>query len=71
MKIAGLIIGILGLLLAFIGLIISLMLPSMTNNRVNFSESLIFIIISVVIGFFAFIITLVSAIMLIKSRKAK
>ena len=69
MKIAGLVIGILGLILAVIGLIISFMLPSITSNKINFEESLIGVVIAVIIGFLAFIITLVSAIFLIKGRK--
>jgi uncharacterized membrane protein len=69
MKIAGLVIGILGMLLAFIVLIVCLMLPSMTNNRVSFEESLLGIIPAVIIGIIAFIITIISGIMWLKSKK--
>lgn len=69
MKIAGLIIGIVLMILSFIVFVICLMLPSMTHNRINFEESLIGLIPSVIIGFLAFIITVISAIALIKSKK--
>lgn len=68
MKVAGLVIGILGMLLAFIVLIICLMLPSMTNNRVNFEESLVGIIPAVLVGFVAFIVTIISGITLLKNK---
>jgi uncharacterized membrane protein len=60
MKIAGLVNGIFGMLLAFIILIVCLMLPSMTNNRESFEESLLGIIPSVIVGIIAFIITIIS-----------
>jgi uncharacterized membrane protein len=60
MKIAGLVNGIFGMLLAFIILIVCLMLPSMTNNRESFEESLLGIIPSVIVGISAFIITIIS-----------
>jgi uncharacterized membrane protein len=69
MKIAGLVIGILGMLLAFIVLIVCLMLPSMTNNRVSFEESLLGIIPAVIVGIIAFIITIISGVMWLKSKK--
>ena len=69
MKVAGLVIGILGMLLAFIVLIICLMLPSMTNNRVNFEESLVGVIPAVLVGFISFIVTVISAITLLKNKQ--
>lgn len=70
MKIAGLAIGILLMLLSFIVFVICLMLPSMTNNRVNFKESLVGLIPSIIVGFLAFIVTIISAIAVLKSKKA-
>lgn len=69
MKIAGLVIGILLMILSFIVFAICLMLPSMTHNRVNREESLIGLIPSVIVGFLAFVITLVSAIFMLKGKK--
>jgi len=69
MKIAGLVIGILLMLLSFIVFVICLALPSMTNNRVNFEESLIGLIPSAIIGFLASILTVISAIMFFKGKK--
>lgn len=68
MKIAGLVIGLLGMILAFFVLVICLMLPSMTNNRINFEESLVGIIPAVFVGFIAFIITAIIALTLLKAK---
>lgn len=70
MKLAGLIVGILLMLLSFVALVICLLLPSMTNNRVSFEEALIGIVPSVLVGIIAFFITAVSAILWFKSRKS-
>ena len=70
MKIAGLVIGILLMILSFIVFVVCLALPSMTNNRVNFEESLIGLIPSAIIGFLAFILTVISAIMFFRSKKS-
>ncbi len=70
MKIAGLVIGILLMLLSLIVFVICLALPSMTNNRVNFGESLVGLIPSAIIGFLAFILTVISAIMFFRSKKS-
>ena len=70
MKIAGLVIGILLMLLSFIVFVICLALPSMTNNRVNFKEAMIGLIPSAIIGFLAFILTVISAIMFFRSKKS-
>jgi hypothetical protein len=71
MKIAGLVIGILLMLLSLVVFVICLMLPSMTNNRVNFEESLLGLIPSAILGFLAFVLTVISAITLFKSKKIK
>jgi uncharacterized membrane protein len=69
MKVAGLVIGILGMILAFIVLIICLMLPSMTNNRVNFEESLVGVIPAVLVGFISFIVTVISLLTILKNKQ--
>lgn len=69
MKIAGLIIGILLMLLSFAVFVICLMLPSMTNNRVNREESLVGLIPSVIVGFLALVITVISAVSIMKNKK--
>jgi hypothetical protein len=46
------------------------MLPSLTNNRINFKESMVGLIPSAIIGFLAFILTVISAIFVFKNRKA-
>ena len=70
MKTAGLIIGILGMVLAGITFIVCLALPSMTNNHVSRNESMLGIIPAVVVFFLALVLTIVSAIFVMKARKA-
>ena len=62
-------IGILGMILSSIGLTISLLLPVLTDNHVDYSEALIGIIPSILIFGVSFLITVISAIMLIKGRR--
>lgn len=69
MKIAGLVIGILLMLLSLVVFVICLMPPSMTNNRVNFEEARVGLVPSALIGFLAFNVTIISAIMLLKAKK--
>lgn len=69
MKIAVLVIGILGVILGFIVTGISLALPSLTNNRVNFGEALPGIIIGVIVLFFSFIIAVVGLVLVLKKKK--
>lgn len=69
MRVASLIIGILLMVLAGIGGIICLLLPSMTNNRVNFDEALLGFIPAVLIFLLGILITVVAAIFVIKARK--
>ena len=70
MRTASLIIGILLMVLAGIGGIVCLLLPSMTNNRVKFDEALLGFIPAVLVFVLGFLITLVAAIFVIKARKA-
>ena len=69
MRIASLIVGILLMVLAGIGAIVCLLLPSMTNNRVNFEESLLGLIPAVIVFFLGLLLTVVAAIFVIKARK--
>ncbi len=70
MKMAGLIIGILLIILAGIGAVVCLLLPSMTNNRVSFEEAILGLVPAVIILLFGFLLTIISAIFVIKARKA-
>ena len=69
MKIAGLIIGILLMILAGIVFIVCLLLPLMTNNRVNFEEALLGLIPSAIVFFLAFVLTVIAAIFFFKGKK--
>ncbi|MBS1797237.1 MAG: hypothetical protein JSS81_25650 [Acidobacteria bacterium] len=68
MKIAALVIGILLMIVSFIVAVVCLLLPSMTNNRVNFGEAMIGLVPAVIVGFLAFVVTVVAAIALIRGR---
>jgi hypothetical protein len=69
MKIAVLVIGILGILLGLIVTVISLALPELTSNKVNFNEALPGIIIGVVVLFFSFIIAVIGLVLVLKKKK--
>lgn len=69
MKIASLIIGILLMVLAGIAFIVCLLLPAMTNNRVNFQEAMLGLIPAVIVFFLALVITIVSAVFVLKAKK--
>jgi len=69
MKIASLIVGILLMILSGIVFIVCLLLPSMTNNRVNFEEALLGLIPSAIVFFLAFVLTVVAAIFFFRGRK--
>ena len=69
MKIAVLVLGILGILLGLIVTIISLALPSLTSNKVNFGEALPGIIIGVLILFISLIIAVVGLVLVLKKKK--
>lgn len=70
MKIVGLIIGILLMVLAGVGVIVTLLLPSLTNNRVNFREAAVFFIPAILVLVVGFLTTLVSAIFMVRARRA-
>lgn len=65
-----LIAGILLTLFGALVFIISLLLPSMTSNRVNFEEALIGIIAGVVLVFFGLILDGVGLFLVFKKKKA-
>lgn len=69
MKIASLIIGILGMILAGIAFIVCLLLPSLTNNHVSFEESMLGLIPAAIVFFLALVLTVVAAIFVLKARK--
>lgn len=69
MRIAGLVIGILLMVLSGIGGIVCLMLPSLTNNKISLDEAALGLIPAVLIGFVGFIIAVISLIMVVKARK--
>ncbi|MCU0239676.1 MAG: hypothetical protein MUC29_09555 [Pyrinomonadaceae bacterium] len=69
MKKIGLVIGIVLMILAGIGGIICLALPSLTNNKINFNEAIIGFIPASIVFILGLIITIISAIFLIKSNK--
>ena len=70
MKTAGLVIGILLMILSGIGFIVCLALPSMTSNRVSFDEAILGLIPAAIVFFLAFVLTVISAIFVFKARKA-
>jgi uncharacterized membrane protein YphA (DoxX/SURF4 family) len=70
-KIAGLVIGILLLIVSGIGFIVCLALPAITENRVSFEESMFGLIPAALVFFFALVLTIVFAIFLLKGRGAK
>ena len=68
MKIAGLLAGIGLTLLSGIALVIFLLLPSMTNNRVNMKEAMVGIIPSLLFGFVGLVITATAAFAMLKGK---
>lgn len=71
MKIAVLVIGILGVILGFLVTVVSLALPSLTSNKVNFGEALPGIIIGVIVLFFSLIIAIVGLVLVLKKKKVQ
>lgn len=69
MKMASLVIGILLMVLAGIGGIVCMLLPSMTNNRVSLDEAVLGLIPAVLVFFLGFLVTVIAAIFVIKARK--
>jgi hypothetical protein len=70
MKIAGLVIGIVLMILSGIGIVICLLAPSMTNGRASFEESMLVAIPLGVLFLMALAATVASAIMVFKARKS-
>ena len=70
MKIAGLIIGIILMILSGIGIVVCLVLVSTTNGRVSFEEAIMVAIPLAVLFIAAFAGTVVSAILYFKGRKS-
>ena len=69
MKVAGLIIGILLMVLSAIVFLVCLALPSMTSNRVNFEEALLGLIPSAFIFLLSAALAVVSLIFVLKAKK--
>lgn len=69
MRIAVLVIGILGIILGLIITVFSLALPELTSNKVNFEEALIGIIGGIVVLFFSFIIAIIGLVLVLMNRK--
>jgi hypothetical protein len=51
--------------------LVSIALPSLTNNRVNFEEALVGILPSIFFFVVGLILTVIGAILVIKGKKAK
>lgn len=69
MKKAGLIIGILGMILSGIIFVVCLALPALTNDHVSRTESMMGIIPALIVFFLALIVTVISAIFFFKAKK--
>ncbi len=69
MKIAGLVIGIVLMILAGITFVVCLALPAITNNHVSVQESMLGLIPSAIVFFLAFLLTIISAIFVFKGKK--
>lgn len=69
MKIAGLIIGILLMILSGIGFVVCLLLPAMTNNRVNFQEAMLGLVPAAIIFVLSLGLSIISLILVLKARK--
>jgi hypothetical protein len=61
--------GILGMVLSGIGLVISIMLPTLTDNHVSFDEALIGIIPAALVLLISFVIAVVGLILVLTTRK--
>jgi len=61
--------GILGMVLSGIGLIVSIMLPTLTDNHVSSDEALIGIIPSVILFCLSFVIAVVGLILVLTAKK--
>ncbi|MEP6925922.1 MAG: hypothetical protein ABI954_15750 [Pyrinomonadaceae bacterium] len=69
MRIASLILGILGVLLGGAVLVVSLMLPSLTNNRVNLKEAMPGIGLGLIVLVVSFIIAIIGLILVFTKKK--
>lgn len=65
----ALVLGILGVLLGGLVLIVSLLLPALTNGRTNWEEALLGIIPGAIVLFFSFILAVIGLILVLKNRK--
>lgn len=61
--------GILGVLLGGLVLIVSLLLPALTNGRTDWDEAIFGIIPGAVVLFFSLIIAIVGLVLVLKNRK--
>jgi Na+/H+ antiporter NhaD/arsenite permease-like protein len=61
--------GILGMVLSGIGLIVSILLPTLTENRVSSDEALLGIIPSTLIFFLSLVIAVVGLILVLTRKK--
>jgi hypothetical protein len=57
------------MVLAGIGGIVCLLLPSMTNNRISFDEAILGLIPAVIVFFLGLVITIAAAFLVMKARK--
>ncbi len=69
MKMTGLIIGVLLLFLSLVGMVVCFMLPTLTDNRINFDEAALGLIPVALIFIIGLLITIVSAVFLLKHRR--
>lgn len=69
MKTLGLILGVLLFLGGLAGAVIVVLLPEITNNRINFNEAVIFLIPAALVCVVGFIIIMVSGYFVAKSRQ--
>jgi hypothetical protein len=67
----GLIIGVLLLFLSLVGMVVCFMLPSLTNNRINFEEAALGLIPVALLFIVGLLITIVSAVLLLKQRRSQ
>lgn len=65
----ALVLGILGVVLGGLVLIVSLLLPVITDGRTDWEEALLGIIPGAIILFFSFILAAVGLILVLKNRK--
>lgn len=65
----ALVLGILGVLLGGLVLIVSLLLPVITDGRTSWEEALLGIIPGAIVLFFSFILAVIGLILVLKNRK--